>query len=88
LCPNGCNKDGAGEVGAIVACGGVAVRPGDIIIADRDGVTVVPLDDAAEVANLAAAKVEREQKRLAEIEKGVLVRPEIDEALRRLKIID
>jgi regulator of RNase E activity RraA len=88
LCPNGCNKDGAGEVGAIVACGGVAVRPGDVIVADRDGVTVVPLDDASEVANLAATQVEREQKRLAEIEKGVLVRPEIDEALRRLKIID
>jgi len=88
LCPNGCNKDGPGEVGAIVACGGVAVRPGDVIIADRDGVTVVPLNDAAEVAILAAAQVEREQKRLAEIEKGVLVRPEIDEALRHLKIID
>jgi regulator of RNase E activity RraA len=88
LCPNGCNKDGAGEVGAVIACGGVAVRPGDILIADRDGVTVVPLEDAADVAKLASAQLEREQKRLAEIEKGVLVRPEIDEQLRRLKIID
>jgi len=88
LCPNGCNKDGAGEVGAIIACGGVAVRPGDIIVADRDGVTVVPLDDAAEVAALAEAQVARERKRLAEIERGVLVRPEIDEYLRRMKIIE
>jgi 4-hydroxy-4-methyl-2-oxoglutarate aldolase len=88
LCPNGCNKDGAGEVGTIIACGGVAVRPGDILIADRDGVTVVPLEDAAEVVKLVAAQLDREQKRLAEIEKGVLVRPEIDEQLRRLKIID
>ena len=88
LCPNGCNKDGAGEVGAIIACGGVAVRPGDIIVADRDGVTVVPLDDAAEVAALAGAQVERERKRLSEIERGVLVRPEIDEYLRRMKIIE
>jgi regulator of RNase E activity RraA len=88
LCPNGCYKDGTGEVGAIIACGGVAVRPGDIIIADRDGVAVVPLDDAAEVAKLAADQISREEKRLAEIEKGVLVRPEIDEQLRRLKIID
>jgi len=87
LCPNGCNKDGSGEVGAIVACGGVAVRPGDVIIADRDGITVVPLDDAAEVAALAVAQVEREQERLDEIAKGVLVRPEIDESLRKLKII-
>jgi regulator of RNase E activity RraA len=88
LCPGGCNKDGAGEVGAIIACGGVAVRPGDVIVADRDGVTVVPLDDAVEVAKLAAAQIEREEKRKVEIDKGVLVRPEIDEALRRLKVID
>jgi regulator of RNase E activity RraA len=87
LCPNGCNKDGPGEVGAIIACGGVSVRPGDVIVADRDGVTVVPLEDAAEVAVLAADQVAREQKRLAEIAKGVLVRPEIDEMLRKLKVI-
>jgi regulator of RNase E activity RraA len=87
LSPNGCNKDGPGEVGAIIACGGVAVRPGDVIIADRDGVTVVPLDDAAEAARLAAAQVDREEQRKAEIERGVLTRPEIDETLRRLKII-
>lgn len=88
LCPNGCNKDGAGEVGAIIACGGVAVRPGDIVIADRDGVTIVPLEDAPVVATLAGQQLEREHKRLAEIEKGVLVRPEIDDYLRKLKIID
>ncbi len=88
LCPNGCNKDGAGEVGAVIACGGVAVRPGDIVVADRDGVTVVPLEDAEAVAALSAAQMERERKRLAEIEAGVLVRPEIDEYLRKLKIIE
>jgi len=88
LCSNGCNKDGPGEVGAIIACGGVAVRSGDIIVADRDGVAVVPLDDAPEIAKLAVAQVEREEKRLAEIAKGVLFRPEIDEQLRKLKIIE
>jgi regulator of RNase E activity RraA len=88
LSPNGCNKDGAGEVGSIVACGGVAVGPGDVIVADRDGVTVVPLEDAEQVARMAATQVARELKRLEEIEKGVLVRPEIDEALRRLGVID
>jgi regulator of RNase E activity RraA len=88
LCPNGCNKDGPGEVGAIIACGGVAVRPGDVILADRDGVTVVPLEDAAAVAAAAADQVAREQKRLAEIQRGVLTRPEIDETLRKLKVIE
>src|SRR5260370_9628134 len=88
LCPNSCHKDGPGEVGAIVACGGVAVRPGDGLIPDRDGVTVVPLDDAPAVADLSAAQIAREEKRLAEIANGVLIRPEIDESLRRLKIIE
>ena len=86
--PNGCNRDGGGEVGTVIACGGVAVRPGDIIVADRDGVSVVPLADAEEVARLALAKVAQEDGRMEEIAKGVLVRPEIDERLRRLKIID
>jgi len=88
LCPGGCNKDGGGEVGTVISCGGVAVRPGDIIIADCDGVTVVPLADAAEVAKLSMEKVASETKRQSEIAKGVLVRPEIDEQLRKLKIID
>jgi regulator of RNase E activity RraA len=88
LCPNGCNKDGPGEVGTVIACGGVAVRPGDVILADRDGVTVIPLDDAPGIAVSVAEQIAREQNRLAEIAKGVLVRPEIDVTLRKLKVID
>lgn len=88
LSVSGCNKDGAGEVGAIIACGGVAVRPGDVIVGDRDGVAVVPFSDAAEVARLAMEIVHKERKRLEEIAKGVLVRPEIDETLRRAGVID
>jgi regulator of RNase E activity RraA len=88
ICPGGCNKDGGGEIGSIIACGGVAVRPGDIIVADRDGVTVVPLEDAEDVAKASTHKVESEQKRMREIRAGIVVRPEIDEQLRRLKVID
>jgi len=88
LSPNGCNKDGAGEVGGAIACGGVAVCSGDIVIADCDGITVVPYSDAAAVAKLAAAQIAREKSRLAEIEQGVLVKAEIDDTLKRLKIIE
>jgi 4-hydroxy-4-methyl-2-oxoglutarate aldolase len=87
ICAGGCNKDGGGEIGSVIACGGVAVRPGDVIVADQDGVTVVPLEDADEVAGLSMCKVESELKRMAEIQAGVLVRPAIDDQLRRLKII-
>jgi 4-hydroxy-4-methyl-2-oxoglutarate aldolase len=43
------------EVQAKVGCGGVQVRPGDIVGCDDDGVVVVPLEVAAEVAGHARA---------------------------------
>jgi regulator of RNase E activity RraA len=87
LSPNGCEKHGPGEVGGIIACGGVAVRAGDIIVADGDGVTVVPLADAAEIAKAAQATVDREAKRLKEIAAGALHRPDIDDTLRKAGVL-
>lgn len=38
--------DGPGEINVPVACGGVVVHPGDIVVADADGVVVVPRVEA------------------------------------------
>ena len=43
-----------------VECAGVTVRPGDIIVADEDGVVVVPQERAAEVLKQAQAIDQRE----------------------------
>ena len=43
-----------------VECAGVTVRPGDIIVADEDGVVVVPQERAAEVLKQAQSIDERE----------------------------
>lgn len=51
---SGVNDLGKGEIGYPVACGGVAVCAGDIVVVDPDGVVVVPRDDAASVARQAA----------------------------------
>jgi regulator of RNase E activity RraA len=88
LSPSGCNKDGGGEAGTPIACGGIVVRSGDIILADADGIAVIPLADAETVIDLAKAQVKREEDRLSEIAKGVMTRPEIDDYLRRMKVID
>ncbi len=45
-----------------VECAGVTVKPGDIIVADEDGVVVVPQDRAAEVLKKAQEIDERENK--------------------------
>jgi 4-hydroxy-4-methyl-2-oxoglutarate aldolase len=39
-----------GEVNVPVACGGAVVRPGDIVVADEDGIVVVPPEHAREIA--------------------------------------
>lgn len=44
-----------------VECGGVTVHPGDIIVADEDGVVVVPQDRAAEVLK-AAQEIDAREK--------------------------
>ena len=43
-----------------VRCGGVAVEPGDIVVADEEGVVVVPRDRAGQVLRDAEARLERE----------------------------
>ncbi len=44
--PGGPYKEGPGEINVPIACGGIHVMPGDIIVADPDGIVVVPQNDA------------------------------------------
>lgn len=54
--PAGPYKNGPGHLHRVIAVGGVAVAPGDVIVGDGDGVVAVPRASAAEVAS-AAEKV-------------------------------
>jgi regulator of RNase E activity RraA len=65
--PAGPYKNGPGRVGATIAVGGVAVSPGDIVVGDGDGVVVIPLADAADVAAAAEAVFADESRRRAAI---------------------
>lgn len=64
ISPNSPARNGPGVVGVPVVLGGVAVRPGDIIVADADGVVVVPQDRAEAV--LRALEEVRAAERVAE----------------------
>ncbi len=54
--PAGPYRNGPFRVGVPVAIGGVVVHPGDVIVADGDGVAVVPAAEAAAVLGRAEAK--------------------------------
>jgi 4-hydroxy-4-methyl-2-oxoglutarate aldolase len=56
-----------GEVNVPIACGGVVVFPGDIIVADEDGIVVVPSQSVEQVlaeADAVKAKAESVQEML------------------------
>ncbi len=42
-------REGDGETGSAITCGGIAVSPGDLVVGDADGVVVVPRAGIAEI---------------------------------------
>ena len=70
ICPAAGEPKGLGMMGVPLKIGETDIRPGDWVIADADGVIVVPQEKAVETANRALSVVERESREKAEIEKG------------------
>ena len=57
------DKKGPGEINTVVTCAGVKVTPGDLVVGDYDGVTVIPRGRIEEVLTAAEKKEDYELKR-------------------------
>lgn len=88
LNPNGPTKFVPGRLNHPICIGGVTVYPGDLVVGDADGVTVVERAKAAAMLPLAEEKVAAETKRIADIKSRKALRPSwLDEALRAAGVL-
>ena len=65
-------KDTPGSVNLPVECGGITVNPGDIVVADDDGVMIVPSLRAGEILQLAEQRLAKEGEKRARLAAGEL----------------
>ena len=81
LTPVGPSKDGKGQINQPIVCGGVMIRPGDILYGDADGVVVIPQLEAQEILVRARERVKLEAGWIERINQGELILVDSDEQL-------
>ena len=72
ICALGAVKQELGDVNVPIVCAGQRVSPGDVVVADDDGVVVVPHARAAEVLEAATARAAKEEQSRRRYEAGEL----------------
>jgi len=72
ICAQGTVKETPGNVQTTIVCAGATVRPGDVIVADDDGVVVVRREDAPAVLAASKAREESEAQKRTRLAAGEL----------------
>ena len=88
--PGGPYKEGPGEVNVPIACGGIQIEPGDIILGDADGVIVIPRRDAKAILEIASKFSVTDATKVIAAGNGTADRSWVDKVLaaKNCEIID
>lgn len=68
--PAGPHKGWGGRINVPISCAGLAIRPGDIIVGDDDGIVAVPFDSAETTLQKARQKMQVEEEWFRQVELG------------------
>lgn len=83
--PNGPYKNGPGEINTVITCGGQVVYPGDIVVADDDGVLFIRPENAKALIKATKGTEEKEAGIMKHIvEDGTYIRPWVEEKLKEI----
>jgi regulator of RNase E activity RraA len=72
---------GPGELNYTISCGGIVVNPGDIIVADSNGVVVVRREYAEDILARLHAQKERMAQYVADVRRGIFSNDWVDAQL-------
>ena len=75
--PGSAGKEALGELNVPVMCGGVMIRPGDIIVADCNGVLVLKPEEAEGVMERARKKIQAEEKTIRQMKETGEILPRV-----------
>ena len=73
ISPNSPWKNGPGRVGLPILIGRVAVKAGDIVVGDQDGIVIVAREKAGDVARAIQAVLDKEKQMEAGVKAGLTV---------------
>ncbi len=81
LTPNSPFKHGPCEVGTSISLGGLPIASGDLLVGDRDGVTVIPQAQIEQIVAALAEVRRKEQETQARIAAGATIPAWVDELI-------
>lgn len=74
---------GPGELNFPIACGGIVVNPGDVLVADGAGCVIVPIDIVAEIIDTLKQQQEADKAYLAAVQRGDFSNEWVDRMLEQ-----